>query len=119
MATKVLAAARARLRAGSGALGAFALVFVEELFAQPDGLEEHRASGCHPINKIPRLRCRDMLTLPAELYRRYETLLRQQGIASESRLDGMKGNPGMWHRPPRIPLRCIRATLLLQPPGAA
>ena len=27
-----------RSRAGGGALGAFALVFVEELFAQPDGL---------------------------------------------------------------------------------
>ena len=32
---------RARSRAGSSPLGAFALVFVEELFAQPDGLGGH------------------------------------------------------------------------------
>ncbi|MCI0557292.1 MAG: hypothetical protein MN733_02265 [Nitrososphaera sp.] len=42
-----------------------------------------------PINKILRLGCRDMLTLTAELSRRYETLLRQQGAASESNLDGV------------------------------
>ena len=38
-----------------------------------------------PIHKILRLECHDMLTLPAELTRRYETLLTQQGITMEHR----------------------------------
>jgi hypothetical protein len=35
------------------------------------------------IDKIGRYGCRDMLTLPTELTRRYEALLRQQGVAWE------------------------------------
>jgi hypothetical protein len=45
--------------------------------------DKHCIAAYHHHCKIGRYGCRDMLTLPAELTRRYEALLRQQGVARE------------------------------------